>query len=66
MAFSLLQHASRGRLKKLKKSLDSGVHIDAASTKKETALFCSSLHGHVNCVKYLLARGADPNRFEND
>lgn len=63
MAFNLLRYAVEGDLKKLKKWIDNGIYVDASNVRNETALFISSLYGHVKCVEFLLSRGADPNRF---
>ena len=65
MAFNFIRYASEGTVKKLKKCINHGIHIDAADIRKETALFRSSLNGKVKCVEYLLINGANPNRFEH-
>lgn len=63
MAFYLVQYAAEGDVKKLKKWIDFGVHVDASNVRKETPLFLCSLNGHIECTEYLLSHGADPNRF---
>jgi ankyrin repeat protein len=63
MAFHLIRYAGEGDVRKVKKWIDYGVHIDASNVRKETALFVSSIHGHVKCVEFLLSRGADPNKL---
>ena len=62
MAFHLIRYAGEGNVRKVKKWIDHGVHIDALNVRKETALFISSINGHVRCVEFLLSNGADPNK----
>lgn len=62
MAFHLIRYAQNGDVKNVQKWIEYGVHIDACNVRKETALFVSSMDGHVKCVEFLLSQGADPNK----
>jgi len=41
--------------------LDSGIPVNHADVNGQTALFYAALQGHVQTIKYLIAKGADPN-----
>jgi ankyrin repeat protein len=53
--------ASYHRVEILHILLDNGADVNATGSDSETALFLSSYGGHVESVRALLERGADPN-----
>lgn len=63
MSVNLIYYASKGNLEKIKQCIQNGVFVDAHGGKGETALYQASKNGFRKCVRYLLKRGADPNRL---
>ena len=60
---TILYHAVHGKCSKeaLQKIIQSGVSVDAANNKGETALICACYTAQAEAVKCLLENGADPN-----
>jgi ankyrin repeat protein len=40
--------------------LENGAAVDATNAEGQTPLHLSAANGHVNCIKILLERGANP------
>ncbi len=57
----LWQAARTGDLEQVRKSLDSGTPVDARTPYDSTALCFACDRGHLEVVRLLLERGADPN-----
>jgi hypothetical protein len=45
----------------LKYLIENNVDVNSVNKKDETPLYLALLQGNINCVKYLLEHGADPN-----
>jgi Ankyrin repeats (many copies) len=61
----LRRAASAGEVAKVRELLDKGVDVDAVNQYGATALSFASRRGHVEVIKLLLERGADPLRRDN-
>ncbi len=57
----LWEAARTGNLEGVKKELDAGVDVNAATAYQSTALCFASDRGHEDVVRLLLERGANPN-----
>ena len=62
MAARLLDYASRGDLRKLRRCIESGVDVNACDGSGNSSLYYAVSRDQQNCVEYLLDCGADPNR----
>lgn len=62
MAVNLINYASKGNLRKVKRCIENGVVVDACESSGNSALYYAVCRDRRECVKYLLERGADPNR----
>lgn len=56
-----IHHARNGECDKLGPELDAGVDINAFDRVDQTALIAALNHGHIECARVLLDRGADVN-----
>ena len=61
----LRDSASAGNEALTEKLLDAGAQVDAHDKDGNTALMLASRNGHVDVVRTLLARGADPSARNN-
>lgn len=61
-AMLLVEGAGRGDVGLVKELLAQGVEVDAQSSDGDTALRGAATAGRAQMVRYLLSRGADPNR----
>lgn len=58
---SLWEAARKGELEGVEQAIKAGVDVDAKTTYGATALSFAADRGHLDVVKYLLSKGADPN-----
>ncbi|KAK4335820.1 ANK_REP_REGION domain-containing protein [Rhodotorula toruloides] len=61
----LFDAARRGDAVELAKAFDGGASPDATNENGDTLVMLAAYHGHVEAVKLLVQRGADPNRLNN-
>lgn len=61
----VVKYARRGQYDKMVQALEGlGEDVDSTDSQQHSALYYAALNGHTRCLKELLKRGADPNRFE--
>jgi ankyrin repeat protein len=58
--------ATIGKIDRLRAALDAGGRADSADRDGYSALHGASENGHVECVRMLLERGANPRRHTHD
>lgn len=63
---SLLRAASNGNLLKLKRAIEKGGNASYKDQDGASALSFAARHGHVDCVAYLLSKGADVNCIDKE
>lgn len=56
--------ARSGDLEAVQRAIESGVDVNAATAYGTTALFFACDRGYVDIVRYLLEKGADPNKVD--
>ena len=61
LVHGLLEAARKGDVGAVARMLDEGVSVDACDFTGETALARAANHRHLDLIRFLLARGADPN-----
>lgn len=60
--YKLYSSAGSGDVDGIRDALDNGAQIDSHGTVEcWTALMCAARNGHINAVRYLIDRGANPN-----
>lgn len=66
MADGLCEAAEKGDLKVVEALLQSGAQLKGEEPALRTPLMCAAHGGHENVVRYLLGRGARPNRTDRE
>ncbi len=61
---ALFQAARNGDLDAVRRAIESGVDVNATTAYGTTALFFACDRGYVDIVKFLLEKGADPNKVD--
>ena len=58
--------AKKGRLEELKGYIERGAPVDCTPYGSQTPCYIAAFYGKVDCLDYVIKKGADVNRTDNN